>query len=144
MKKIITIVIAGIAIIGVAVGVWYYMNFTTYAPKTYITETKTTDATGTTTVTTTTVNTETGTEVAGSPVFTLAEISTHNSATSCYTSISGTVYDLTMWVNMHPGGKGAILSICGIDGTDRFMNKHKGGEKYMNILERYKIGKLQA
>lgn len=72
--------------------------------------------------------------------FTLADVEHHKDATSCYAVINGNVYDLTAWINMHPGGKDKILSLCGTDGTDRFMQKHKGGQKFMDILNRFKIG----
>jgi cytochrome b involved in lipid metabolism len=75
-------------------------------------------------------------------MFTTADVSTHTTAVSCYSVIQGSVYDLTMWVNAHPGGKGAILSLCGIDGTEKFMNQHHGGKKFMDILSRFKIGTL--
>ncbi len=131
MKKIIIAIVLGVALVGAAGGAWYYMNFTKYAPTTYVTDTEN----GAVTTDTTTGETSTTT-----PSYTQTEVASHKDATSCYTVISGSVYDLTMWVNMHPGGKGAILSLCGVDGTERFMNKHKGGEKYMGILARYKIG----
>lgn len=156
----------------IAIGGWTYLNYTKYAPETYITETKaeeikpeetkpvTTETTNTVestppapeTVkaippeevnpTVTTVNTTTGETTPGAPMFTMAQISTHTDATSCYTVINGGVYDLTMWVNMHPGGKPPILSLCGKDGTTGFMNKHKGAEKFMTVLARFKIGLL--
>jgi len=68
----------------------------------------------------------------------------HKDASSCYTVISGKVYDLTLWVNMHPGGKGAILSLCGIDGTAKFMAKHQGAQKQMDILARFYIGTVSS
>lgn len=143
MKKIVITSIAVLAIIAASIGGWYYMKYSKYVPDVYITETQTTDeSTGTTTTTTTTIDTTKNTETSGTPTFTMAEVATHTTLESCYTVISGTVYDLTLWVNLHPGGKNAILSICGIDGTERFMNKHKGGDKFMAILERYKIGKV--
>lgn len=126
-----------VIIVLVGAGIWWYKNFTTYAPVEYIKET----GTGTTTVSTT-VNTATGTETPIIKSFTSAEIATHKDQASCYTSINNSVYDLTLWVNIHPGGKARILSICGIDGTERFMNKHHGAEKQMSILARYKIGAL--
>ena len=70
----------------------------------------------------------------------MVDISSHNNATSCYVAINDSVYDLTAWVNLHPGGTSKILSICGTDGTEKFMNKHKGAQKYMDILPRFKIG----
>lgn len=134
-KTTIILSIIGLVILGGAA--WAYSNWKTYAPVTYVQET--TDAT-TGTTSQTTVNTETGTTTPGAPTYTLAQVSTHNNATSCYSIISGKVYDLTLWINMHPGGKGAILSICGIDGTARFMAQHKGGQKQVDILARFYIG----
>lgn len=116
-----------------AAGVWGYVLFNRYAPVSYVVE----DATGTSTI-----NSATGEVTSGSKTFTTADVATHKDATSCYSSINNSVYDLTMWINAHPGGKQAILSICGIDGTEKFMKKHKGGAKFMAILARFKIGTL--
>lgn len=134
MKKSLIITASIVAVILLAGAGWYYTNFNKYAPESYVTENEN--------GTSTTINTSTGTETPGSPTITKAEVSAHKDAASCYSIISGSVYDLTMWVNMHPGGKGPILSLCGTDGTDRFMNKHKGAARYMTILARYKIGTL--
>ncbi len=134
MKKILLPLaglIMGLLILG---GLWYYYNFRTYAPVVYVTR----DETGATT----TLNTANGTSTVGAPVYSMAEVSTHTTTSSCYTVISGKVYDLTMWVNLHPGGKQAILSLCGVDGTQRFMQSHGGAQKQMDILSRYYIGNL--
>lgn len=133
MKTILSL----IGVVIVVGGIWMYYGFNKYAPRTYITQTVT--PTGTTTVTTDTVS---NTTTAGSPIYTMTQVSEHKDASSCYSVISGVVYDLTMWINMHPGGKSAILSICGIDGTEKFMNKHHGAQKQMDILARFKIGLL--
>lgn len=74
--------------------------------------------------------------------YTLADVATHNSATSCWSAIDGNVYDLTSWVNSHPGGKAAILMICGKDGSPLFNSQHGGDRKPANILVKYKIGTL--
>ncbi|MEZ0209116.1 MAG: cytochrome b5 domain-containing protein [Candidatus Paceibacterota bacterium] len=131
------LIVAGVLIIGA--GIWVYRGWNKYAPTTYVQES--TDSTGTTTQTT--VNTETDTTTPGAPTYTLAEVGTHNNAASCYSVINGKVYDLTLWINMHPGGKSAILSLCGIDGTARFMAKHKGAKQQMDVLARFYIGNLQ-
>jgi cytochrome b involved in lipid metabolism len=129
-----------VVLVLVGIGIWTYSNWMAYAPTTYVQEV-TNEATGTTT--TTTVNTTTGTSTPGAPTYTLAQIATHNDAASCYTVIHGKVYDLTLWINMHPGGRDKILSICGIDGTARFMTQHKGAQKQMDILARFYIGTAQ-
>jgi cytochrome b involved in lipid metabolism len=74
--------------------------------------------------------------------YTLTQVSTHASATSCWTAIDGNVYDLTEWIGKHPGGERAILSICGKDGTAVFSGKHGMNGKQANILAGFKIGML--
>lgn len=74
--------------------------------------------------------------------YTLADVKIHNSATSCWSAINGNVYDLTGWVNSHPGGKATILMICGKDGSPLFNNQHGRSSKVANILARYEIGAL--
>lgn len=133
MKKIIFIILGTICALLLIVAGWYYMNFKKYAPTTYVSATENGAVT---------INTATGLTSTTTPTFTVATVSQHNDAKSCYSVISKSVYDLTLWVNLHPGGAKGILSICGIDGTEKFMKKHKGAEKQMTILSRYKIGNL--
>lgn len=129
----IKIILGVLIICAISVAGWYYMNFKKYAPSVYVTDSPSGDVTRDTT---------TNTESTTTPKYTISDVITHKDITSCYTIISGSVYDVTMWVNLHPGGKMAILSICGVDGTEKFLKKHKGGEKFMTILSRYKIGTL--
>lgn len=130
-KTTIILSVLGVAIIGA--GGWTYMNYVKYAPTTYIQETKAAK-------TVTTVNTTTGTVTSGAPSFTMAQVTIHSDRSSCYSVVNSAVYDLTMWVNMHPGGQSPILSMCGHDGTEAFMNQHHGGVKFMTVLARFKIG----
>jgi cytochrome b involved in lipid metabolism len=76
-------------------------------------------------------------------IYTMEEISKHNSKESCWTVIRGDVYDLTNWINKHPGGADKILKICGKDGTDLFIKQHGGKEKPEKILSQFEIGKIQ-
>ena len=72
----------------------------------------------------------------------MAEVATHNSASSCWSAINGNVYDLTSWIGRHPGGQGAILSICGKDGSAAFDDQHGGERRPANELAGFKIGQL--
>jgi len=74
--------------------------------------------------------------------FTLKDIESHKDATSCWTTISGKVYDVTSWIAKHPGGKKAILSTCGVDATDEFSGKHGGERRPESELAKYYIGTL--
>ncbi len=72
--------------------------------------------------------------------YTLADVSAHNSKTSCWTAIEGRVYDITKYINQHPGGS-AVLRGCGVDGTRIFNNvgAHRGT---IAGLDQYVIGPL--
>jgi cytochrome b involved in lipid metabolism len=76
--------------------------------------------------------------------YTMEEVAKHNSKESCWTVIRGEVYDLTNWIDKHPGGADKILKICGKDGTDLFVRQHGGKEKPEKVLESFKIGVLKS
>lgn len=78
----------------------------------------------------------------GPKTFTLAEVSAHGSASSCWTAINGGVYDVTSWINQHPGGQGPILSLCGHDGSSAFNGQHGGQARPASELASFKIGTL--
>ena len=102
------------------------------------TPTPTVTATPTPTVTATPTPTPTPT-VAG---YTMAQVRANNSARSCWTAIDGFVYDLTRWINSHPGGSGAILFLCGTDGTSAFKAQHDNQSRPAIRLDGYRIGPL--
>jgi cytochrome b involved in lipid metabolism len=74
--------------------------------------------------------------------FTMAEVATHNSTTSCYSVVDGSVYDLTSWIAKHPGGEAAIKRMCGVDGSAGFTKKHGGQDKPEATIAQFKIGEL--
>jgi cytochrome b involved in lipid metabolism len=73
---------------------------------------------------------------------TLSEVKKRNSGTSCWTVVSGNVYDLTKWITKHPGGASAIRGLCGLDGTSAFERKHAGSSGPEDELASYYLGKL--
>ena len=73
---------------------------------------------------------------------TLDEVKKHNSAGDCWSIIDGNVYDLTNWVESHPGGKERITAICGKDGTSSFLGKHSNSNSAKSQLNRFELGKL--
>jgi len=74
--------------------------------------------------------------------YTAAEVATHNSRDSVWVVYDGKVYDLTDFVNLHPGGRGEILDVAGTDATSAFdrENSHKDAE--LLTLKTYYIGDL--
>ena len=75
--------------------------------------------------------------------YTMAQVKTNNSTTSCWSVIDGYVYNLTTWINSHPGGSGAILFLCGTDGSSAFKSQHANQAKPAVRLDSYKLGPLQ-
>ena len=75
---------------------------------------------------------------------TLDEVKKRNSADDCWSIIDGNVYDLTNWVESHPGGKERITAICGKDGTSSFLGKHSNSNSAKSQLTRFELGKLAA
>lgn len=74
--------------------------------------------------------------------FTAAEVALHSSKTSCYSIIRDQVYDLTSFFGQHPGGDGALLKLCGKDGTEAFVDQHGGRPKQETTLDSFKVGDL--
>lgn len=74
--------------------------------------------------------------------YTMAQVAAHASASSCWSAVNGSVYDLTAWIGRHPGGSGAILSLCGKDGSAAFDGQHGGQGRPESELASFKIGAL--
>ena len=75
--------------------------------------------------------------------YTMAQVKANNSAKSCWAVVDDYVYDLTKWINSHPGGAGAIVSLCGTDATASFKAQHQNQSKPAVRLDSYKLGPLQ-
>jgi hypothetical protein len=74
--------------------------------------------------------------------YTMAQVRANNTAKSCWTAIDGYVYNLTNWISAHPGGSGAIMFLCGTDGTNAFKAQHENQTKPAIRLDGYRIGPL--
>lgn len=74
--------------------------------------------------------------------FTMAMIAANNSASKCWVAIDGMAYDLTDWISQHRGGRAAIISLCGTDGTNSFLSQHGGQANPDRTLDRYLLGPI--
>lgn len=72
--------------------------------------------------------------------YTAEEVAKHNTESDCWAIVDGNAYDLTEWVNSHPGGPGAISSLCGTDATKAFEQQHGDAEGPTKALERFLLG----
>ena len=75
--------------------------------------------------------------------YTMAQVKANSSEKSCWAVIDDYVYDLTKWINSHPGGPGSIISLCGTDATSAFKAQHQNQSKPAVKLDSYKLGPLK-
>jgi cytochrome b involved in lipid metabolism len=55
-------------------------------------------------------------------VYTAAEVAEHKTKNDCWTINSGKVYDITSFLDIHPGGADKIIQACGKDSTALFQS----------------------
>ncbi|KAJ7216948.1 hypothetical protein O6H91_Y272600 [Diphasiastrum complanatum] len=78
---------------------------------------------------------------ADSKIYTLQEASLHNSSKDCWLIIGGKVYDVSKFLEEHPGGDEVLLSATGKDATDDFEDVgHSASARAM--MEEYYVGKV--
>jgi uncharacterized membrane protein len=78
----------------------------------------------------------------GKAAHTMADVAAHASASSCWSVVDKQVYDLTKWIDQHPGGSRRILDMCGKDATAAFNAQHGGQNRPERILKQYLVGPL--
>lgn len=78
------------------------------------------------------------------PTFTATEVESHNNAKSCYITIGRNVYDVTEFVDDHPGGGDLILDYAGKDVEEIMKDEisHEHTDAAYEILADYHIGFL--
>lgn len=76
-------------------------------------------------------------------VVTMEEVEQNDSPDSCWAAIDGVAYDLTEWIEEHPGGADRIEALCGTDATEDFEGQHGGEEGPEDQLAEFEIGELE-
>lgn len=80
----------------------------------------------------------------GTKYYTWEEVAKHNTEKSAWIYIGHQVYDITSWLDRHPGGKTILLLSAGRDCTDLFDSYHPFTEKPREMLEKYYIGEIKT
>ena len=75
--------------------------------------------------------------------YTLEEVSTHNKITDCWLVIDFRVYNVTEYLEKHPGGVEKILENAGKDATEVFEEVGHSSMAYQQ-LNKYVIGRLKG
>ncbi|CAI9770640.1 unnamed protein product [Fraxinus pennsylvanica] len=76
-------------------------------------------------------------------VFTLAEVAEHNTPKDCWLVIDGKVYDVTKFLEDHPGGDEVLLSATGKDATDDFEDVGHSSSARVQMEELY-VGDIDS
>ncbi|XP_034489690.1 cytochrome b5 isoform X2 [Drosophila innubila] len=75
--------------------------------------------------------------------FSLATIKEHNKPDDLWLVIDNKVYDVTKFLNEHPGGEESLMSVAGVDGTKDF-NEVGHSAEARELLKKFYIGDLAA
>ncbi|XP_015596780.1 cytochrome b5 isoform X2 [Cephus cinctus] len=80
-------------------------------------------------------------DTAGTKLFTRAEVAERNSNTETWIIIHNKVYNVTAFLNEHPGGEEVLLEQAGKDATEAFEDVGHSTDA-RNMMKPYKVGKL--
>lgn len=69
---------------------------------------------------------------------TMADLARHNQGNDCWLLIKGKVYDVSNYINQHPGGRGIIINNCGKEVMGIFASIHSN--RAWNLLTKYDVG----
>ncbi|KAK6326516.1 hypothetical protein J4Q44_G00021610 [Coregonus suidteri] len=69
------------------------------------------------------------------------ELQKHNTQDDCWTCIRGMVYNVSPYMEFHPGGEEELMKAAGIDGTDLFDQVHRW-VNYESMLKECLVGRM--
>jgi cytochrome b involved in lipid metabolism len=77
--------------------------------------------------------------------YTLEELSKHNTTESLWMCVDNNIYDVTEFVEKHPGGKKPILNYSGTDASAKFQSiyKHLESPVIDDLMKTMLIGTLK-
>ncbi|KAL7725941.1 hypothetical protein ACLKA6_017986 [Drosophila palustris] len=79
----------------------------------------------------------------GEKTFTRAEVAKHNTNKDTWLLIHNNVYDVTAFLNEHPGGEEVLIEQAGKDATENFEDVGHSNDA-REMMKKYKIGELVA
>lgn len=78
----------------------------------------------------------------GYKIYSLSEVAKHNKPDDLWMVIHGEVFDLTLYLDYHPGGAKKLMLGAGKDATDLF-NEHHPWVNFHSLVGKLKIGTLK-
>jgi peptidoglycan hydrolase-like protein with peptidoglycan-binding domain len=77
--------------------------------------------------------------------YTTTEVALHSTRSDCWITMAGSVYDVSSYISMHPGGSVVITNQCGKDAAIAFNTKGYGSSHSpaaISLLSQFLIGKI--
>ncbi|KAH7660636.1 Cytochrome b5 domain-containing protein [Dioscorea alata] len=71
------------------------------------------------------------------------EVSKHNTSDDCWIVVDGKVYDVTKYLDDHPGGDDVLLSATGKDSTEEFEDAGHS-KSARELMQEYFIGEIDS
>lgn len=80
------------------------------------------------------------------PTFTVAQVASHKSSKSCFVTVGRNVYDVTDFLDSHPGGSDLVLEYGGKDVSDILKDgaSHTHSEAAYEVLDDSLVGHLEG
>ena len=75
--------------------------------------------------------------------YTMKEVKEHSARDDCWIVVEDKVYDITAFMDSHPGGSSILMSVAGEDVTEHFYALHKP-EILQETGSHYHIGYLET
>ncbi|KAF9583025.1 hypothetical protein BGW38_010394 [Lunasporangiospora selenospora] len=80
--------------------------------------------------------------MAAAKTYTTTELALHNSKDNLFLSINGKVYDVSGFIDEHPGGEEVLIDEAGHDATESFEDVGHS-EEARDIMKRFYVGELK-
>ncbi|XP_030382727.1 cytochrome b5 [Scaptodrosophila lebanonensis] len=77
----------------------------------------------------------------GVKTFTRAEVAKHNTNKDTWLLIHNSIYDVTAFLNEHPGGEEVLIEQAGKDATENFEDVGHSNDA-RDMMKKYKVGEL--
>ncbi|KAL0478312.1 cytochrome b5 [Acrasis kona] len=73
----------------------------------------------------------------------LDDLKSRNNNESCYICIDGYIYDVTKFLNEHPGGEDILLDVSGAQDASEAFHDSGHSDEAIKQMEAYLVGRIQ-
>ncbi|KAJ3189678.1 hypothetical protein HK101_008764 [Irineochytrium annulatum] len=78
------------------------------------------------------------------PTYTLSDLAKHNTESDAWIAVEGKVYNITPFLDAHPGGKRILLTVLGKDATKEFKRHHNSAAVFGKYDKKMVVGLVKG